>query len=174
MTLCLECHGPDANPQKVEGQHLVTIFDGKVKLPENYFRKVPILPLKYGFGHPVEHHPVSDVPDPKDQGRDQAELPELPSAARFGESRAPGEGPGSRTWRSARPAMRKGRCNCVRWRLRKMLKIRSNWRIAEKSWVILALVLAVLLSAVPSQAQKKSNKNKATGGLRACTEESGV
>ena len=58
--LCLECHGPDASPQKVEGEHLVTIFDGKVKLPENYFSKVPILPLKYGLGHPTENHPVGD------------------------------------------------------------------------------------------------------------------
>jgi predicted CXXCH cytochrome family protein len=59
--LCLECHGPDANPQKVEGQRLVAIFDGKVKLPETYFSKVPILPLKYGLGHPTENHPVGDV-----------------------------------------------------------------------------------------------------------------
>ena len=59
--LCLECHGPDANPQKVENQHLVTIFDGKVKLPENYFNKVPILSLKYGLGHPTENHPVGDA-----------------------------------------------------------------------------------------------------------------
>jgi predicted CXXCH cytochrome family protein len=63
--LCLECHGPDASPQKVEGAHLVAIFDGKVKLPENYFNTVPILPLKYGIGHPVENHPVSDLTDPK-------------------------------------------------------------------------------------------------------------
>ena len=64
--LCLECHGPDASPQKVEGQqHLVAIFDGKVKLPGNYFSKVPILPLKYGLGHPTENHPVSDAVDPK-------------------------------------------------------------------------------------------------------------
>jgi predicted CXXCH cytochrome family protein len=66
--LCLECHGPDANPQKVEGQPLMAIFDGKVKLPVNYFSKVPVLPLQYGFGHPVEHHPISDVPDPKSKG----------------------------------------------------------------------------------------------------------
>ncbi len=66
--LCLECHGPDAHPEKVEGQPLLTIFDGKVKLPENYFRKVPVLPLQYGFGHPTQHHPVSDVPDPKGKG----------------------------------------------------------------------------------------------------------
>ena len=62
--LCLECHGPDAKPQKVEGEHLVTIFDGKVKLPEDYFAKVPVLPIKYGLGHPVEHHPVVDQMDP--------------------------------------------------------------------------------------------------------------
>jgi predicted CXXCH cytochrome family protein len=64
--LCLECHGPDINPQKLEKEHLVTIFDGKVKLPEDYFRKVPILPIKYGRDHPVERHPVSDVMDPSD------------------------------------------------------------------------------------------------------------
>jgi predicted CXXCH cytochrome family protein len=64
--LCLECHGPDINPQKLEKEHLVAIFDGKVKLPEDYFRKVPILPIKYGRGHPLERHPVSDVMDPSD------------------------------------------------------------------------------------------------------------
>jgi predicted CXXCH cytochrome family protein len=65
--LCLECHAPDAKPQKLESEHLVAIFDGKVKLPENYFAKVPILPLEYGLGHPVERHPVSDLVDPKDR-----------------------------------------------------------------------------------------------------------
>lgn len=64
--LCLECHGPDMNAQKLEAEHLVTIFNGKVKLPEDYFRKVPILPIKYGRGHPTEKHPVSDVMDPSD------------------------------------------------------------------------------------------------------------
>jgi predicted CXXCH cytochrome family protein len=59
--LCLECHGPDAEPKKLEGEHLVAIFDGKVKLPEKYFDKVPVLPLKYGAGHPTDRHPVSDV-----------------------------------------------------------------------------------------------------------------
>ena len=65
--LCLECHGPDSKPQKLEAQHVVTIFDGKVVLPENYFAKVPILPLEYGLGHPVERHPVSDLVDPNDR-----------------------------------------------------------------------------------------------------------
>jgi predicted CXXCH cytochrome family protein len=64
--LCLECHGPDASPKRLETEHLVTIFDGKVRLPENYFAKVVRLPIKYGLGHPVEHHPVSDRMDPND------------------------------------------------------------------------------------------------------------
>ena len=66
--LCLECHGPDSQPQKLEAEHLLTIFNGKVKLPEDYYQKnkVPVLPLKYGRGHPVEGHPVQDVLDPTD------------------------------------------------------------------------------------------------------------
>lgn len=64
--LCLECHGPDAKPAALESEHMVTIFDGKVKLPENYFAKVVRLPLKYGLGHPVDKHPVSDQMDPTD------------------------------------------------------------------------------------------------------------
>jgi predicted CXXCH cytochrome family protein len=62
--LCLECHGPEAAPAKLEKEHLVAIFGGKVKLPENYFSKVPILPLKYGLGHPTTRHPVQDVVNP--------------------------------------------------------------------------------------------------------------
>ena len=58
--LCLECHGPERSPQKLESEHLVTIFNGSVKLPENYFAKVEMLPIKYGAGHPTEHHPVTD------------------------------------------------------------------------------------------------------------------
>jgi predicted CXXCH cytochrome family protein len=64
--LCLECHGPDAKPQKLDDTNLVTIFNGAVKLPGNYFAQVPILPLKYGLGHPVDGHPVSDIHDPGD------------------------------------------------------------------------------------------------------------
>jgi len=63
--LCLECHGPDANPQKVADTNWVTIFNGKVTLPGNYFRQVPILAIKYGMGHPMENHPVGDFMDPK-------------------------------------------------------------------------------------------------------------
>lgn len=62
--LCLECHGPDNAPKKADAEHMVSIFDGKVLLPENYFAKVPVLPIKYNLGHPVDGHPVSDVMDP--------------------------------------------------------------------------------------------------------------
>ena len=64
--LCLECHGPDVKPKKLESEHMVAIFDGKVELPENYFAKVPVLPLKYNLGHPVDRHPVSDVVEATD------------------------------------------------------------------------------------------------------------
>ena len=64
--LCLECHGPDRDPKKLESEHSVTIFKDSVKLPEDYFRKnkVIVLPLKYGKGHPVNGHPVTNVMDP--------------------------------------------------------------------------------------------------------------
>jgi predicted CXXCH cytochrome family protein len=64
--LCLECHGKDTVPQRLEAQHLITIFDGKVRLPEDYFdkNKAYVLPLRYNLGHPVAQHPVANVMDP--------------------------------------------------------------------------------------------------------------
>lgn len=69
--LCLECHGPDSVAAKDEANHLLTIFNGTVRLPDDYYKKnrVPILPLRFGLGHPVEYHPVSDVMDPSDQSK---------------------------------------------------------------------------------------------------------
>jgi predicted CXXCH cytochrome family protein len=69
--LCLECHGPDFRAQKVEAEHLLTIFNGKVKLPEDYFEKnrVAALALRYGTGHPTARHPVQDVVDPTDASK---------------------------------------------------------------------------------------------------------
>jgi len=69
--LCLECHGPDSVPQKLESEHLLTIFNGAVKLPDDYYKKnrVPVLPLRFGLGHPVEYHPVSDVMEPTNQSK---------------------------------------------------------------------------------------------------------
>ena len=66
--LCLECHGPDAKPAKMKDAKLVTIFGGKVQLPEDYFAKndVFILPLKNGKGHPTPSHPTQDIRDLND------------------------------------------------------------------------------------------------------------
>ena len=70
-TLCLECHGSESQPQKLEAEHLITIFNGQVKLPDDYFEKnkAVVLPLKYGLGHPVTGHPVSDLMDPANPGK---------------------------------------------------------------------------------------------------------
>lgn len=62
-TLCLECHGPDSKPEELKESHQVSIFGGKVKLPETYFAGVVRLPLKYGIGHPVDKHPVTNFGD---------------------------------------------------------------------------------------------------------------
>jgi predicted CXXCH cytochrome family protein len=69
--LCLECHGPESAPQKDEAEKMLTIFNGAVKLPDDYYQKnkVAILPLRYGLGHPVEYHPVSDVMDPSNASK---------------------------------------------------------------------------------------------------------
>ncbi len=66
--LCLECHGPDASPVEDKTAGVVKIFDGKVWLQDDYYKKnkVVVLPLKYGKGHPLAGHPVSDVTDPTD------------------------------------------------------------------------------------------------------------
>jgi predicted CXXCH cytochrome family protein len=67
--LCLECHGPDSPaPKKLDAEHMVTIFNGAVKLPEDYFKnnKAVLIPVKFGRGHPTEGHPIVDVADPAD------------------------------------------------------------------------------------------------------------
>jgi predicted CXXCH cytochrome family protein len=74
--LCLECHGPDSTPQEDKAAGVWKIFGGKVKLPEDYYKKnkVAVLPLKYGKGHPILGHPVSDVNDPADVTKIRAKL----------------------------------------------------------------------------------------------------
>jgi predicted CXXCH cytochrome family protein len=69
--LCMECHGSDAAPQKLAAEHMETIFNGQVKLPEDYATKngLVTLKLRYGLGHPIENHPVGDVIDPSDVTR---------------------------------------------------------------------------------------------------------
>ena len=66
--LCLECHGTQSKPVKVANEPLVTIFDGKVRLPEDYFAKNQVMrfEIKYGLGHPTKNHPVESLRDPQD------------------------------------------------------------------------------------------------------------
>src|SRR5262249_19904010 len=73
---CLECYGPDSKPKKLESDYLLAIFDGKVRLPEDYFskNKVMVLPIKFGRGHPVDAHPVADLPDPTDVTKVRAKI----------------------------------------------------------------------------------------------------
>jgi predicted CXXCH cytochrome family protein len=66
--LCLECHGPETVPQEDKEAGVFKIFGGKVELPDDYYtkNKVPVLPIRYGKGHPIEGHPVADVLNPAD------------------------------------------------------------------------------------------------------------
>jgi len=69
--VCTECHSAASAHGKVENAHLTTIFNGKVRLPENYFadQHVPTFSLADGRGHPVDRHPVTGVPDPSDPSK---------------------------------------------------------------------------------------------------------
>jgi len=62
--------------KETRSEHLITIFNGSVKLPEDYFakNKAVVLPLKFGRGHPIEGHPVSDVMDPSDITKVHAQI----------------------------------------------------------------------------------------------------
>jgi predicted CXXCH cytochrome family protein len=65
--LCLACHGPNAKSAKAAGSNEVTIFNGTVRLPENYLNQVFLLRLDdKGFGHPDDKHPVGGVLDASD------------------------------------------------------------------------------------------------------------
>ena len=88
--LCLECHGPNRNPAKLDNTDLVTIFNGRVRLPQDYFsrkNRVVRLDLKYGLGHPVRNHPVESVRDPLDPTKSKVSMSCLtchqPHAAAF-------------------------------------------------------------------------------------------
>ena len=74
--LCLACHGPDSTPQEDKTTGLFTLFNGTVRLPADYYsrNKVPVLPLRYGKGHPVIGHPVSDVTDPTNVSKIYAKI----------------------------------------------------------------------------------------------------
>ncbi|MDR3765301.1 MAG: cytochrome c3 family protein [Acidobacteriota bacterium] len=72
--LCLECHGTEVIPQPVENTPEVTIFDGKVRLPDTYFHRIRLLSLEHGTGHPVKNHPVTDVLDLNAPGKVKASM----------------------------------------------------------------------------------------------------
>ena len=67
--VCTECHSTNAAHGKLESARMLTLFDGKVRLPEDYFAKQKVVQfdLKDGVGHPVARHPVTDVHDPADR-----------------------------------------------------------------------------------------------------------
>ena len=65
-SLCLECHSSDARPEQGKNLHTVAIFDGRVRVPEGYLKTVPSVAIKYGLGHPVARHPVTDQMDTAD------------------------------------------------------------------------------------------------------------
>ena len=66
--VCTECHSTGTTHEKVESAHMLTLFGGKVRLPEDYFAKQKVVrfDLKDGVGHPIARHPVTDVHDPTD------------------------------------------------------------------------------------------------------------
>jgi predicted CXXCH cytochrome family protein len=65
--LCLNCHDPKKAPAKVADSTDITIFDGAVQLPGNYFDNISLLRLdSKGFGHPQLGHPVGGMIDPSD------------------------------------------------------------------------------------------------------------
>jgi len=69
--LCTECHSTGVTHAVNQSAHVLSIFDGKVQLPEDYFAKQQIVrfDLTGGTGHPVNRHPVSDVHDAADSNK---------------------------------------------------------------------------------------------------------
>jgi predicted CXXCH cytochrome family protein len=65
--LCLTCHDPVKVAGKVADSTDITILDGAVRLPGNYFDNMSLLRLDdKGKGHPLIGHPVGGVLDPSD------------------------------------------------------------------------------------------------------------
>ena len=66
--LCLECHGPDSQPQKLEAEHVLTIFNGKVKLPETTTRRTRSCCFRCDSDLGIRWKAIrfQDVLDPKD------------------------------------------------------------------------------------------------------------
>ena len=69
--LCTECHSTGSTHAANESTHSVSVFQGRVQLPEDYFSKQQVVrfEMKDGIGHPVWRHPISDVHDPRDPAK---------------------------------------------------------------------------------------------------------
>ena len=69
--LCLECHSPRRRPGFDEASQMVTIFNGSVKLPADYFLKLQPLNLLNmdTAGHPTAAHPVTATIDRGDPSK---------------------------------------------------------------------------------------------------------
>ena len=82
--LCMECHGPDRNPTVLEKEHVVAIFNDKVKLPEKRLRQGSHRPREVrhwpSHGSPSRHRHHGPEATRQDCGAN--ELPQLPPAAR--------------------------------------------------------------------------------------------
>jgi predicted CXXCH cytochrome family protein len=72
--LCLECHNSEKKPGELKADHLITIFGGKVKLPEDYFDRTRRFPVKFGLGHPTAQHPVQNLADPLDPTKNRVTI----------------------------------------------------------------------------------------------------
>jgi len=74
--LCTECHSASSVATKLADAHQVSIFDGHVKLPEEYFVQKRVMRFDFtgGIGHPVGRHPVVDVHDPVDPSKIKAQI----------------------------------------------------------------------------------------------------
>lgn len=72
--LCLECHSPNRKPKVDRETGIVSIFNGAVQLPGDYFLRLPALDLRAGdaMGHPTASHPVSATVDRSDPDKKRA------------------------------------------------------------------------------------------------------
>ena len=71
MRFAWSATAPIQSRSEDEADHLLTIFNGTVRLPDDYYRRTRFRSsrLRFGLGHPVEYHPVSDVMDPTNQSK---------------------------------------------------------------------------------------------------------
>jgi predicted CXXCH cytochrome family protein len=74
--VCTECHSINTTHGKLDSARMLTLFDGKVRVPDDYFAKQHVVQfdLRSGIGHPVGRHPVTDVYDPANPSKVKSAL----------------------------------------------------------------------------------------------------